>query len=153
MQGLDDGDIGGVRGRGAAQQGRVAGLQTDAAGVGGDVGPGLVDDPDHPERHPQLADPQPVVGGPAADHIADRVGQAGHLAQPVGHRGDPLRGEPQPVDQRGGGAVVLRGTDVLGIGGQDRLGGLQEGVRHRVESGVLHPGRGHSEHLGGVTSG
>ena len=45
---------------GAAQQHGVAGLQADPGGVGGDVGAGLVDHPDHAERHPHLAQLEPV---------------------------------------------------------------------------------------------
>ena len=88
-QHLDDRGVAGPRARGAAQQHRVAGLQADAGGVGGDVGPGLVDDPDHAERHPHLAELEPVGQRAAADHLADRVGQAGDVAQPLGHRRRP----------------------------------------------------------------
>ena len=35
-------------------------------------------------------DSQAVGPDPAVDHLADRVGQAGHRAQPVGHGRDPL---------------------------------------------------------------
>ena len=61
-------------------------------GVGGHVGPRLVDHPDHAERHPHLAQLQPVGQGAAPHHLADRVGQPGHLAQPLRHAGEPVRG-------------------------------------------------------------
>ena len=68
-----------ARTRRAAQQHRVARLQADAGGVDGDVGPGLVDHPDHPERHADLAQLQPVGQRVAAHHLADRVGQRDEL--------------------------------------------------------------------------
>jgi hypothetical protein len=39
-----------------AQDGGVAGFQAQRGGVGGDVGPRLVDDADHAQRHAHLAD-------------------------------------------------------------------------------------------------
>ena len=51
------------------------------AGVGRHVRARLVDDADHAERHPHLPDLHPVGVGPAADHVADRIGQRGEIAQ------------------------------------------------------------------------
>ena len=68
-------------GGGAAQQHRVAGLQADAGRVDGHVRAGLVDDADHAERHPDLAQLEAVRQRGAADHLADRVGQRGHVAR------------------------------------------------------------------------
>ena len=42
--------------RAAAQDRRVAGLEAQRRGVGGDVGPRLVDDADDTQRHAHLAD-------------------------------------------------------------------------------------------------
>ena len=67
--------VGAPRARGTAQQHRVAALQADAGGIGGDVGTGLVDDPDDAERHPHLAQLQAVGQGRAAQHLADGVRQ------------------------------------------------------------------------------
>ena len=65
------------RGRGgrAPQHGGVARLQAQPGRVTGDVGPVLVDDPDHAERDPDALDPQAVGADPALDHLAHRVGQ------------------------------------------------------------------------------
>ena len=88
----DDRGVARAGARAAAQEHRVAGLQADAGRVGGDVGPGLVDHPDDAERHPHLAQLEPVGERAAADHLADRVGQAGDVAQPLGHRRPAGRG-------------------------------------------------------------
>ena len=63
------------------QEGGVARLEAQPGGVAGDVGPVLVDDADHPERHPHPGHPQPVGAHPALDHLTDRIGQPGHAAQ------------------------------------------------------------------------
>ena len=94
---------------GAAQQHGVARLEADAGGVGGDVGAGLVDDADDAEGHPHLAQLEAVGQRRAAQHLPDRVGQGGDLAQAGGHAGDPGLVEAQPVDHRRRGAALLGG--------------------------------------------
>ena len=69
-QRLGDGEVGAQRAGGPAEDGDVARLQADAGGVAGDVGPVLVDDRDHAERHPAAFDLQPV--GPDASRRAPR---------------------------------------------------------------------------------
>ena len=71
-------------------------------------GPVLVDDPDHAEGDPDPLDPEPVGAHPSVDHLADRVGQAGHLPQPGSHRGDPGRVQAEPVERGGVGAGLPR---------------------------------------------
>src|SRR5215213_7938200 len=46
-------------------------------GVYGHVRPRLVDHRDHAERHPHLADVEPVGQPVAVDHLADGIGQGG----------------------------------------------------------------------------
>ena len=50
-------------------------LSAEPGGVDGDVGAGLVDDPDDAERHPDLAQLEAVGQRGAAHDLADRVGQ------------------------------------------------------------------------------
>ena len=50
--------------RAAAQDRGVAGLEAQRPGIGGDVGPALVDDPDHAQGHPHAGDVEAV--GPAS---------------------------------------------------------------------------------------
>ena len=147
----DDRRVGAAGAGGAAQQHGVAALEADAGGVGGDVGAGLVDDPDHAERHPHLAQLEAVGERRAADHLAHRVGQRGHVAQPVGHRGDPAGVEAQPVDERLGGAGLAGGLHVRGVGGEHVVGGRDQGVGHRVQRGVLGRPGGQRQLVGGLT--
>ena len=56
----------------AAQDGGVAGLEAERAGVAGHVGPALVDDADDAERHPHALDAQAVRSVHSARHGADR---------------------------------------------------------------------------------
>ena len=109
-------------------------------------GPGLVDDPDDPEGHPDLAQLQAVGQPRPADDVADRVGQRHQLAQRGGHAGDAAGVEPQPVEHRLGGALGGRGVDVGRVGREDLVGPLHQGVRHRGEGGVLDVGRQRAQH-------
>ena len=61
--------------RAAAQDRGVAGLQAQRAGIGGHVGPALVDDADHTERHTHALDVESVGPRPLAQH-ACRSGRA-----------------------------------------------------------------------------
>ena len=158
----DDRGVAGPRAGAAAQEYGVAGLQADAGGVGRDVGPCLVDHPDDAERHPDLAQLQSVREGAPPHHLADRVGQPGDVAQPLGHVVEALGGESQPVDDVGRGAAGLRALDVLGVGGEDLVRAGEQRRSHVQQRGVLlGTGRqgqavagragslGHLEHLGG----
>ena len=73
-------------------------LRHSAGGVAGDVGPVLVDDRHDAERHPHPLDAQAVGAHPAVEHLAHRVGQRGHLAQPAGHASMRAGVEPQAVE-------------------------------------------------------
>ena len=77
------------------QQRGVAGLERQTERVDGDVGPALVDHPDHAERNPLLTQCEPVGQRVAAQHLTDRVGQPGDLAQPGGDSVDALRVQRQ----------------------------------------------------------
>ena len=70
-----------VRGAGTAQQHGVPGLQRDPGGVDGDVGPGLVDDRHHAERHPDLPQLQAVGQHRAAHHSPTGSGSADQRSQ------------------------------------------------------------------------
>ena len=105
--------------------------------VGGDVGAGLVDHPDDAEGHPHLAQLEAVGQRAAAQHLADRVGQAGDVAQPLRHRREPVVVEAQPVDDVGRGAARLGARDVLGVGGED--GGLARRAARRPSRAARRP--------------
>ena len=109
---LQDGVQGGVgveRFLAAAQDDRVAALDAQPGGVDGDVGPRFVDEEDDAERHADLVDLQAVGPTSAVEHAADRVGQGGDLAQPLGGGANPLRRRAQAVDRwRRTGPLVSR---------------------------------------------
>ena len=76
--------------RAAAQDRRIAALDAQAGSVHRDVRARFVDDADHAQRHPHLAD---LDAGRAELHVgdfADRVGQRQPLFQPFGHRRNAL---------------------------------------------------------------
>ena len=65
---------------------------------------------------------QPVGQGVAAQHLPDRVGQPGDLAQPGGDSLHPLEVQRQPVEHRGRRAGGPGGFEIFGVGRQDQLG-------------------------------
>ena len=86
---------------GAAQDDRVARLQAQRGGVDRHVRARLVDDGDDAERHAHLAHVEAVGQAVAVDHLADRVGERGDLADRRGAiAADALLVEAQAVEQR-----------------------------------------------------
>ena len=67
--------------RAAAEDHRVARLEAERAGIGGDVGPALEDDADDAERRAHARNLQAVGHGPFGDRRADRIGQGGDGAE------------------------------------------------------------------------
>ena len=118
-------------------------------GVGGDVGAALVDHADHADRHPDLLHPQAVGQRRAADDLADRVGQGGDVAQALGERGDAAGVEGEPVDHVLRRAGSPGGVDVARVGGQQVVGGLDEGVGRGQQRGVLGRPRQRGQRRGG----
>ena len=133
----------------AAQDHRVARLEAQAAGVGGDVGARFVDHPDDPERHPHALDAEPVGPLPLGDHRADRIGESGDVVEAARHRLDAPRVERQAVDH--GGAQVPRpgAGDVLGVGLKDLGARRANRVGRRRERRVLARRRRPGEDRGG----
>ena len=145
----------------AAQDGRVAGLQAQPRGIGGDVGTGLVDDPDHPERHPHPSDLQARRPHPHLADLADGVRQRRDLPQPLGHGSNARIGELEPVEQRGGESArspcieipAIRRLDVpcpladrVGDGDEGAILGVGRRARQRLGSGARP--RAEVEHVG-----
>ena len=140
----------GLEGLGApTQHGRVAGLQAKAGRVRGHIGPGLVDDADHPQGHPHTSDLN--AGGPVVE-VGDgthRVRQGGDLAQALDHGIDTARGQLQPVQecriQTLGGSCL----QVLAIGGGDCLPARVDGIRNGDQGQILVSGACASQGTGG----
>jgi hypothetical protein len=82
---------------------------------------------------------RPVPGG---EHGADRIGQAGDLLDPPGHRLDPLRRQRQPVEERAGELGFLSCGDLDGVIGKDGFGIVADRGRHRGKRLVLLGRRG-----------
>ena len=59
--------------RTAAQDHRIAGLETERAGIRRDVRPALIDDADDAERRAHAFDVQAVRPVPGGNHVADRI--------------------------------------------------------------------------------
>ncbi len=161
----DAGALGGVGGDGrehgvgvrrrrrAAQHDRVARLQAQRRGVDRDVGPGLVDDRDHAERHAHLADVEAVGQPEAVDDLADRVGERGDRAHPRGDPGDARLVEREAVEERRRQPALAPGLHVARVGLEDLRGPGLERVRDRVEGGVLGRAVERREHPRGVLRG
>ena len=75
--------VGVHRRRTATQQHGIAGLERQPERVDGDVGPALVDDSDHAERNPLLAQLRPLGRVRPRSTSPIGIGQACHLSQPV----------------------------------------------------------------------
>ncbi len=93
-----DGLIGMMRFTAAAQDHRVAGLETESRRVSGDVGAGFVDDADDAQRYAHAPHLQAVGPAPHLDHLAHRIRQCRDSAQPLGHLLHPGRVEHDAVE-------------------------------------------------------
>jgi hypothetical protein len=120
-----------------SQQRGVAGLQAEAGGIARHVRPVLVDDRHDAQRHPDLSDLEAVGPHPSVEQLADRVGQRGDLAQPVGHAGDAPVGEAQTVERARLHAACGGALGVAGVGGEDLGRPLDEQVGRGEQGGVL----------------
>ena len=86
--------------RAAAQDRRIPRHKAESAGVGGDVGPRFVNDPDDADRHRNPADSKPVGPLPFAQQAAERVVQGSHLLDTRRHRCDAAGVEGEAIEQR-----------------------------------------------------
>ncbi len=83
------------------------------------------------------------VGSVRTGRCSGGSGVAASTSSWVGHVGQPLRGEPEPVEQAGGHAVALGGGDVGGVGREQLAGALAQQVGGGAQGGVdgRAPGR------------
>ncbi len=128
---------------GAAAENRgIACHDAQCAGVGGDVGAALVDDPDHADRDAHAREHHAVGPLDAVDHSADRIVEPRHRLDPRRRRFDPVGIEPEPVEQCAGEPVRLARRHVLGVGGADRgaVGAdrLRGGLERACLGGAVH---------------
>ena len=95
-----DGLVGMDRIAASAQDRRIPGLKAEPEGIRRHIGAGLIDDPDHAQRHSFLSDPQSVRPGLHIQHFTHRVVQGCDLPETFRHISDPFLRECKPVDQR-----------------------------------------------------
>ena len=81
-----------------AQDGGIAALQTQSAGVHRHVRTAFVNDGDDTQRHAHALEMQAVRTGPFSGHGAHRVRQGRHLLKPVCNAFQPLRIQCQTVE-------------------------------------------------------
>ena len=147
----DDRRVAGAGARAAPQQHRVARLQADAGGVGGDVGPGLVDHADHAERAPgpgaaRARWPASRRAPPRRPGRAARPRRAGPAPSPRGgswsrrSRSMMLGGVPAASARATSAALAAR---TVGSRGQQRVG-------HRVQRLVLAGPSGQGQTVAGL---
>ena len=114
-EGFGDGDVRVDRLAAAAENGGVAGFETQHGGIRGDVRAAFVNDADGADGHADLLDPHSVRAFPCVHHLADGIGQRGDLVDARGHGFDARFIEPQAVEHGGGEAFFRAGGEVLGI--------------------------------------
>ena len=140
-QHVGDDLVGAGRKAAAPQDARVAGLHADPGGVGGHVGPGLVDHGHHAKGHRHAPKLDAVVEGRFQRHDAERIGQRRHLLQSVGHSKDARLVQHEPVQQRLGGAGRPGRLHVLAVGLHDGRRLRPQGRRHGEQRPVALLGR------------
>ena len=84
----------------AAQDTGIPGFEAQRRRVGGHVRAGLINDPDHTDRHPHPPHLHAVRPSPQFDRLPDRIRQLDDLPYPVGHLGDSLRSEAETIRHR-----------------------------------------------------
>jgi len=136
------GDTGGdrtVRGQRlgpAAQDRGIRRLQAETGRLHGDVGARLVNDADHPQRHPHAADLDAARHAVDVTDAAHRVGKRRHLLQTLQHGIDPRRGELQAIQQRRIEPALATPGEVLGIGLRQAVAGSIQRLAGRQQGGI-----------------
>ena len=125
--------VGALGARGPSQKSRVPAAHAEPRDVRRDVGTILIDDADHPERHPQALHAEPVLKGSLVVDLEQRVASARDRAQRARHRGHPLAIEPQAVASRSRLLIRLE----IGLIDTEKLGlSLLKLIRHVGEDGL-----------------
>ena len=131
----------------AAEDAGVPRLQAERTGVGGDVRAALVDDADHPERHDDALDPQPVGAAPLGRDAADGIGKRHHRIDPRGDRIDAPLIETQPLEARPGHMSRARRGHVTLVRREDRARPRAYGGRRRRERRIFLGARSERQRL------
>ena len=121
----------------------IARAQAQHGSVDGHIGAAFVDDPDQPDRHPDLIEHQPIGALDPRNDRANRIGQRGNLLDRDSNRLQPRGIERKPIKHRGAEPIGPPGHKVARIGGQNgpRIGpqcGSGSAQRTRL-SGIAQP--------------
>jgi len=136
-QNTGDGHIGIDRLGPAAEDDGIAGLQAERRGIGGHIGPRLINDADDAERDPHFADHQAVGAFPHARHLAHRIRERRHFPQAVRHGPDAFPVQHQPVEHGRRNALFPGRIQVFGILGQKVPGTVLQRPGHCQEQSVF----------------
>ena len=123
--------------RAAAQDRRIAGLEAERAGIGGDVRAALVDDADDAERHAHALDGHAVRALPSLQHRADRIVERATTSRPSAIASTRLPSSVEAVEEGGGRAGGLGFGDVVRVGGEDFALRGADRLRHGGQRLVL----------------
>ena len=132
-----DGAVGMDRFRAAAQDDGIAALQAEGGGIGGDIGPRLVDDADDTEGDAHAPDLQTVGAPPHAGDFTDRVGEGGDFTQAGGHGAHPFFIEGEAIEHRRREALGATGAQILFVGGEQGGDILLQCHGHAAEHFIL----------------
>ena len=113
--------------RSAAQDHRVAGFQAQRAGIGGHVGPALIDDADDADGRGNARDIETVRLLPTRQFAADGIGQSSDVFETFRHGFDAAVVEKEPITH--GGREIVCGFQVFGVGSENVCGVRAYGFR------------------------
>ena len=134
---LRDGERGTEALGAGAQDGGIAGLETERARIRRHVGAALEDHPDDTERRRHTLDLQAIRPLEPGEHAADRIGQLGNALDGLGNGFEALGVQNEAIDERAALPLVPRIRQVLGVGSQDRPLMRPDADGHGAQSGVL----------------
>ena len=129
----------------AAQDHRIAGLQAQRTGIGGDVRAAFIDDANHAQGRAHPADVQPRRHIPIGHDRAHRVFLFANSAQAIDDRPDPAFVQRQPVDHRAAQGLLLGIGQILAIGVKDRLPPLPDRIGGTDKCRMFPLGRGNGQ--------
>ena len=110
-----------------------ASLQAEGRNIEGNIGTSFVDHADNAKRHADTADVQSVLQHLVTEHTAQGRWQGCHIAAVRCYACYALGGEAQAVVARIGRVHTLQ---IVGVGRQDGIGTLFQGICHVHEQGI-----------------
>ncbi len=112
-------------------------FQAKGGGIHRDIGTGLINKADHPQRNALSPHFQAVRPHPHAGDGPHRVRQGRHFLEPLDHGGEYLIGERQPVNEGRGVALGLGRFHIPAVGRLNLGLALLEKFRHPEDDPVF----------------